>query len=43
VTDAQLAWLRAAAELEKLNLETTETGDLGARALAALTTLRELN
>src|SRR5207248_10763847 len=43
VSDAQLVYLRAAVELEKLNLETTETGDMGAQSLAALANLRELN
>ena len=43
VSDAQLVHLRAATELEKLNIETTETGDMGAQSLAALQNLHELN
>ena len=43
VTDAQLAYLEQAPNLEKLSLETTQVGDAGARSLAKLTALVDLN
>jgi N-acyl-D-aspartate/D-glutamate deacylase/Leucine-rich repeat (LRR) protein len=43
IIDAQLAFLAPLSHLERLDLQTTEVGELGAQFLGKLTSLRELN